>query len=372
MSLTALVRVERVDFVLDVSLTVADGDVVAILGPNGAGKSTLLRAIAGLLPLTSGRVVLDGQTLDDPAAGVRRAANERGVGVVFQDYRLFPHLSAADNVAFGPRSAGTSRTAAQALAQEWLTRVGLAGFGARKPGKLSGGQAQRVALARALARSPALLLLDEPLSALDASTRAEVRGELRRLLDDFRGPAVFVTHDPLDAMTLATRVVILESGRIVQEGAPAQIAQRPSTPYVAQLVGLSLLRGVATGGVLLLDDGTLVTTADTALAGPALAVVRPSSVAVASEAPSHSSVRNSWRRTVLSLQPIGDRVRVSFVGAPAVVADITNAAVAEMRLAQGDVVWVSVKATDITTYADASGADTSDAGISDAGISSPF
>ncbi|MDQ1682965.1 MAG: molybdate transport system ATP-binding protein [Frankiaceae bacterium] len=355
MSLEARVYVERGDFVLDVALTVADGEVVAVLGPNGAGKTTLLRTIAGLLPLTSGQVVLGGTTLDDPAGGVRRGPNERGIGVVFQDYRLFPHLSAADNVAFGPRSAGVPRAAARRQAKDWLARVGLAGLGDRKPAELSGGQAQRVALARALILTPALLLLDEPLAALDASTRAEVRGELRRLLDDFRGPAVFVTHDALDAMTLATRVVILEAGRVVQQGAPQEIAQRPATSYVAQLVGLSLLRGVAAAGVLLLADGTRVTTADTALNGAALAVVRPSSVVVATEAPSHSSVRNSWQRAVSGLQPLGDRVRVSFAGPPAVVADITNAAVAEMRLGVGDVVWVSVKATDITTYPDTSG-----------------
>ena len=349
------ITVSRGTFSLDVDVTVAAGEVLAVLGPNGAGKSTLLRVICGLLPMAAGRVALDGKTLESAPGGLRLPPNERGIGVVFQDYRLFPHLSAADNVAFGPRSAGVARAVARREAQGWLASVGLAGLADRMPGELSGGQAQRVALARALALRPALLLLDEPLSALDATTREEVRAQLRGVLDAFAGPAVFVTHDPLDAMTLATRVLIIEDGRVVQQGQPQQIAQRPATSYVAQLVGLSLLRGTATDGALLLSDGTVVHTADGSLNGPALAVVRPSSVALATQAPTHSSVRNVWQREVAGLRVLGDRVRVSFVGAPTLVADITNAAMAEMRLTAGDTVWVSAKATDITTYPDPQG-----------------
>ncbi|MDQ1701725.1 MAG: molybdate transport system ATP-binding protein [Frankiaceae bacterium] len=352
MTLTARVRVERGAFRLDVDVRAEAGHVVAVLGPNGSGKSTLLRAVAGLEALTSGAVTLAGRPLEDCAAGLRVPSYDRRIGLVFQDYRLFPHLSARDNVAFGPRSAGMARRVADARAAEWLDRLGLAGLAARKPRELSGGQAQRVALARALVTAPDALLLDEPLAALDVGTRAEVLGELRRSLAEFAGPVLLVTHDPLDAMTIADRLLIVEDGRVVQQGAPQEIVQRPVTRYVAQLVGLTLFRGTARAGVLALEDGSSLSTADTTLTGPALAVIRPSSVLVGAQAPGTSSARNVWQRRIEGLQALGDRVRITFDGAPAIVAEVTTAAVAEMRLAAGDTVWISVKATDITTYAD--------------------
>ncbi len=354
MSLDARVHVARDDFSLEVAVAVAAGEVVAVLGPNGSGKTTFLRALAGLLPLTSGVVTLAGRTLEDAAAGLRLPSYDRRIGLVFQDYRLFPHLSARDNVAFGPRCAGVPARTANARAAEWLERLALGPLAARLPGELSGGQAQRVAIARALVSAPDALLLDEPLAALDVATRADVLGELRTVLAAFPGPVLLVTHDSIDALTLADRLLILERGRVVQTGAPLEIVQRPTTAYVAQLVGLLLFRGVARAGVLTLEDGTTLATADTTLAGPALAVIRPSSVLVAVAPPGTSSARNVWERRIAGLQVLGDRVRITFHGRPALVAEVTTAAVAELRLAAGDTVWASVKATDITTYGDAS------------------
>jgi molybdate transport system ATP-binding protein len=219
MSLSARVVLCRGTLALDVAVEIADGEVLAVLGPNGAGKSTLLRVLAGLLPPDGGSVVLDGTEVWDGERHV--PAHRRDLGMVFQDYLLFPHLSVTDNVAFGLRTRGVRKPAARSAADRWLDRVGLAGLGSRRPGQLSGGQAQRAALARALVREPRVLLLDEPLSALDARTRLTVRAELRRHLGEFAGSTVLVTHDPVDAMALADRVVVVEDGSVVQEGTPA-------------------------------------------------------------------------------------------------------------------------------------------------------
>lgn len=355
MSLRARLRVRRGNFMLSVELHAHPGEVVAVLGPNGAGKSTLLRALAGLIPVDDGRVEVGDRVLEDTMGKCRISPQHRGVGVVFQDYLLFPHLSARENVAFGLRSTGVPKNVARARADQWLDRFGLAGLEARRPAELSGGQAQRVALARALCAQPNLLLLDEPLAALDVATRTEVRGLLGAQLAAFPGPALLVTHDPLEAMALAARLVILEHGRVVQDGPAAQIARRPATPYVARLVGLNLLRGNASGGILALDDGGRLTTGDTSVSGPTLAVVRPSAVVVHTSRPGPSSARNVWPGQLTSLEAIGDRVRVTVAGTPTLLADVTTQAVADLRLAAGDQVWVSLKATDIDTYAEPAG-----------------
>jgi molybdate transport system ATP-binding protein len=354
MTLSAHIVVRRPDLRLDIAFEAAQGEVVAVLGPNGAGKTTLLQALAGTVRLDDGRVTLDGRPLEDVAGARRVPAHERHVGVVHQDYRLFPHLSVLDNVAFGLRSRGTKRAESRDLAREWLHRVDLDTMAARRPGALSGGQAQRVALARALITSPRLLLLDEPLAALDTGTRTQMRAELRRHLAGFVGPTLLVTHDPVDAMTLAGRIIIIEAGCIVQDDSPTVVAERPATAYAAQVVGLTLFRGLARGGVLTVDgdEPLALVTAEPALNGAALAVVRPSSVLVSTAPPATSSARNVWPRRIAALESVAGRVRVTFDGTPTLHADITAAAVAEMRLATGDRVWASVKATDITAYAD--------------------
>lgn len=343
-------EVRRGEFTLRVAFHAADGEVLAVLGPNGAGKSTLLSALAGLTPLAGGRLTLAGHVLDDAATGAFVEPAQRPVGFVFQDYRLFPHLSVLDNVAFGPRVRGSSRAQAREQARPWLERFGLTPYAGRRPSGLSGGQAQRVALARALAADPALLLLDEPLSALDARTRLDVQGELRDHLARFPGPSLLVTHDPLEALVLADRLLVLEEGRIVQTGLPAEVARRPATEYVARLVGLNLYAGRGDGDHVRLDGGGAFVVPDHGEHGEVLVAVRPSSVVVSTHRPDPSSVRNTWEATVTGLSLLADRVRLDTEGTPAAIVDVTAAAVADLGLRAGTRVWLSVKATDLEIY----------------------
>ena len=348
MTLEAQIQATIGSFDLNVQFTVASRELVALLGPNGAGKTSVLRVLAGLVPLAAGRVRLDGGLLEDPAAGVRIAPERRPIGVVFQDYLLFPHLSVLENVAFGLRSRGTRRPAALNVASQWLERVGLEAYAHRKPGSLSGGQAQRVALARALATNPALLLMDEPMAALDASTRVELRRELRHQLASFDGVRLVVTHDPLEAMAMADRLVILEQGRLLQSGTPAEVAQHPRSRYVADLVGVNLYRGRARDHVIVLNEGGSLTVAEGA-DGEVFAVVHPRTVALYRTRPD-GTPRNVWEGRASNLDLQGDRVRVRLEGLPPIVAEVTPAAVRALGLDRGDSVWVSVKATEISVY----------------------
>jgi molybdate transport system ATP-binding protein len=346
--LAATLCVERGRFRLDVHLDVPPGGVLALLGPNGAGKSTALRALAGLTPLTAGSIQLAGRCLDDPRTGVLVPPAERAVGMVFQDYLLFPHLSAVDNVAFGLRAGGRSRAASRRTALSWLERVGLREVAAARPGALSGGQAQRVALARALAPEPRLLLLDEPLAALDAGTRMSVRSELRRHLADYGGCTVLVTHDPLDAMVLGDSLVVVEDGRVVQSGAPGDVARAPRTEYVARLVGLNLYRGRASGTRVEVDGGGALATVD-GRDGRVFATFAPGAVALHRAEP-QGSARNTWPGRVAGLEQRGGTIRVEVAASPPVLADVTAAAVADLDLTVGSAVWAAVKATEVHTY----------------------
>ncbi|KDN73734.1 ABC transporter ATP-binding protein [Streptomyces olindensis] len=341
--LDARLVVDRGAFRLDVTLAAAPGDVVALLGPNGAGKTTALRALSGLIPLTSGHLLLDGTRLDGTAP------ESRPVGVVFQDYLLFPHLTALDNVAFGPRCRGAGKAEARAQATEWLDRMGLADHAGAKPRRLSGGQAQRVALARALATRPRLLLLDEPLAALDARTRLEVRAQLRRHLAEFEAVAVLVTHDPLDAMVLADRLVVVEDGRVVQEGTPSDIARHPRTDYIARLVGLNLYKGRAEGHTVRLDTGPGITTTEE-LSGPVFVAFPPGAVTLYRDRPTGSSARNLWHCEVAGLETHGDQIRADLTGELPLTADLTTVAAAELDLHPGAPVWAAVKATQTHAY----------------------
>ncbi|MEV0005837.1 ABC transporter ATP-binding protein [Micromonospora sp. NPDC050980] len=340
--------VDRATFRLDVSLRIGAGEVVALLGPNGAGKTTALRALAGLQPLTAGHLVLAGRDVDRPDQRRWSPPEHRPIGVVFQNYLLFPHLSALDNVAFGPRRHGADRREARRRAADWLDRVGLAAQARSRPGRLSGGQAQRVALARALAVDPVLLLLDEPLAALDARTRLDTRAELHRHLAAHPGATLLVTHDPLDALVLADRLVIVEEGRVVQEGDAAAVTARPRTDYVARLVGLNLYRGVADGDAVRVDGRLTLTVAD-ALHGDAFVAFPPSAVALHPRRPD-GSPRNTWPAVIAGLQRHGDNLRVQLDGPVAVAADITPAAASHLDLAPGRAVWAAVKAAETRAY----------------------
>jgi molybdate transport system ATP-binding protein len=348
-SLMADVGVELDGFTLDVELGIEAGRTMAVIGANGAGKTTLLRALAGLRPLSRGRIDLDGVVLDEPDTGTYVPPEGRPVGVVFQDDLLFPHLSALDNVAFGLRRGGRRRAEARRLAGEWLERVGLAGRERARPAELSGGQAQRVALARALALNPSLLLLDEPLAALDATTRIETRRELRRHLATFAGVRVLITHDPVDAAVLADRIVVLDAGRVAQVGTPAEITARPRSRWVAELIGTNFFAGTAAGAHVSLDGGGLLTIADRVTAGRVFAVAHPRAVSVHRHRP-EGSARNAWPGRIDSVEPLGDRLRVRIEAAPAIVAEVTAGAAAEIGLVAGADVWVAVKATEIDVY----------------------
>jgi molybdate transport system ATP-binding protein len=336
-------------FTLDADLRVGAGEVVAVLGPNGSGKTTMLRLLSGLQALDAGHIRLDGDVLDAPASGRFRVPERRAVSVVFQDYLLFPHLSALDNIAFGVRAQGASKGEARRVAAMWLDRFELGAQPAAKPRALSGGQAQRVALARALATSPRLLLLDEPLAALDAGTRTTVRRDLRRHLDDFGGATLLVTHDPLDAIALAARVIILEDGRVVQQGSIQDITERPTSRYVADLIGLNLLHGTARGTTAALDGSSATVTLADPMEGRVNVLIHPNAVALHTSHPG-GSPRNQWSGRIAGFDLLGDRVRVRVHGDVNLVAEVTPAAVAALELHEGQEVWTAVKATEITAY----------------------
>jgi molybdate transport system ATP-binding protein len=348
MSLEARVGLGIGRLELAAELAVGTGELVVLLGPNGAGKTTLLRALAGLVTLDRGRVVLDGAVLEDTADGTWVPTERRPIGFVFQDYLLFPHLSALENVAFGLRARGLGRAEARRRAGAWLDRVGLAAHAGARPRALSGGQAQRVALARAMVGEPRLLLLDEPLAALDAATRAEVRRDLRRHLASFDGTRLLVTHDPLEAMALADRLVVLEAGRVTQTGSPAEVSQRPRSGYVAELVGVNLYRGRADGAAVeLAAGGRLIVAGDHR--GEVFAAVHPRAVALHRRVP-EGTPRNVLAGIADTIDVAGDRVRVRVAGPVPIVAEVTPAAVGELHLADGGPVWASVKATEVTVY----------------------
>ncbi|MCW2817763.1 MAG: transporter ATP-binding protein, partial [Marmoricola sp.] len=349
-------------FELALDLEVGPGEVLGVLGPNGAGKSTLLRAVAGLVELAEGRLAVGDRTWQDATTFL--PVEERRAGVVFQDYRLFPHLDVLDNVAFAARSAGAGRVVSRRTARDWLDRLGLGDLAARRPRDLSGGQAQRVALARALAREPEVLLLDEPMAALDAGARIEVRAFLREHLGEFAGPTVLVTHDPLEAMVLADRLLVVEQGRAVQQGTPAEVARRPASSYVARLVGLNLWAGRldpgpgTSGGprVVRLDGGgTLALTwpegdPEPDAGGRVLVSLRPSAITLHTERPGHTSTRNVWSGPVGGMEVLADRVRLQVLGSPEALVDLTPAAVAELGVVPGRDVWLSAKATELEAY----------------------
>ena len=348
MKLAARFTLARGELELDVDLTVEPGRTMALVGPNGAGKTSCLHALAGLVRIDAGSIALGDEVLDGGRGGRFVEPAQRGVGFVFQDLLLFAHLSVLENVAYGLRSRGMARQPARSSAAAWLERVGLEGVAQARPGELSGGQAQRVALARALATEPRVLLLDEPLSAVDSSARAQLRRELRAQLSAFDGVALVVAHDALDAFTLADRVAVLEEGRIVQENSVAAICSRPRSRFVADLVGINLFEGTAGGGRIdCAGGGHLV--AATPLAGPVLAAIHPRSVALFRTRP-EGSPRNVWRAPITSTERLGDRLRVRVGGVVPMVAEITPAALEDLQRGEPEDLWVAVKATEIEVY----------------------
>lgn len=338
---------------VEAALTAAEGETVAVLGPNGSGKSTLLAVVAGLLRPHRGRVVVDGRelTLAGDGRSVHVAPHDRRTALLGQEPLLFPHLSALDNVAFGARSSGASRREARVGAQVWLDRVGVGELSGRRPGRLSGGQAQRVAVARALAAEPQLLLLDEPMAALDVDVAPAMRQTLRTVLAD--RTVVLVTHDVLDALLLADRVVVLEAGRVVEEGPASEVLSRPRSAFAARLAGLNLVAGSWSGTEVQSGSGAVHgLTKDPApgIGDQVVATFRPHAVAVYRQRV-EGSPRNSFAVTVTGLEPLGDLVRVrGTADGQSLAADVTVQSVAALELATGQEVTFTVKATEVAVY----------------------
>ncbi len=348
MTLLAHLAVVRGSLDLRVELDARRGETIAILGPNGAGKSTLLRCLAGLERIDSGRLELDGTVLDDPAARIFIEPRHRHIGVVFQDDLLFPTLTVLENVAFGLRSRGATKSDARTRAASMLERLNLSTLAAARPAALSGGQSQQVALARALVTEPSLMLLDEPLAALDVTTKVEIRRAVREQLQAVDGTRILVTHDPVDAFALAERVVILEDGLISQSGVLADVAAQPRTRYVADLIGVNLFEGRATDQSVELTDGRRIVSAS-ATTGEVFVLVHPRSVALHRSRP-EGSPRNVWEGTVVDVDLERDRARVRVDGPIALTAEITAIAATQLAARPGEQIWLSVKATEVETY----------------------
>jgi molybdate transport system ATP-binding protein len=341
---------------IDVEFEVPAGKVLAVLGPNGAGKSTVLHVIAGLVRPDSGVVVVGDRRLTDTSAGIHVPTHDRRVGLLLQDALLFPHMSVAANVAFAG-SRRFSRPGRSSAAAQWLSEVDASDLADRMPRQLSGGQAQRVALARALAAEPDVLLLDEPLAGLDVAAASAMRKVLRRVLCREGRAAVLITHDLLDVLTLADRVLVLESGHIAESGSTPTILAAPRSRFGARFAGVNLVGGTA-GGTGELSTGWGTTwhgiPADDVVSGePAVAIFAPAAVAVYRDKP-HGSPRNTVEVTVGELDSRGPVIRVRAEeqpdGAPGLAADITAESAADLRLAPGDRVFFSVKAQEVTVY----------------------
>ena len=333
---------------LRTALEVADGETVALAGPSGAGKTTTLRLIAGLAHPARGRVVCAGEVWLDSALGLSLVPERRSCGYLFQEYALFPHLRAWENVAYG--MGAVPRRLRPERARELLTRFGVESLADARPASLSGGERQRVALARALARGPQVLLLDEPLSALDARTRAGASRELAALLAEADVPALLVTHDFEDASLLADRVAVVDRGRIVQTGPAAELAAAPRSAFVADFTGAAVLHGEteqSAGGLTLvtLDGGGRIASTDAAR-GRVAASVFPWEVALEpGSTQQHGSARNRLEAKVVSVTRIGNRVRVGLETPQPLAAEVTEAAVSDLALEPGRVVTATWKAT---------------------------
>ena len=355
--LRARVARRRGALAVDATLEVARGTVLALVGESGAGKSTLLRLIAGLEPLDDGRVEVDGEAWADTTAGVHLPVEQRPLGWVAQDYAVFPHLSALENVAFGLRASGVAAREARSRADVALARVGLAEAAGRRPAHLSGGEQQRVALARALVLRPRLLLLDEPFGALDPATRQAMRRLLRALVAEERVTTVCVTHSPLEALAIGERIAVLEHGRIVQEGTAAELLRRPRSPVVARFLGINCFRGTigrrdGTGLVEIRTDTGSIAAVDPGGDDEVFATVDPRDIVVALDAPS-GSARNVFRGVVAEVSPeppVGERVRVALATEPPLVAEVTAEAVEALGLTVGLPVFAAFMATGVTPY----------------------
>ena len=361
--LRARVALQQGDFHLDVALDVPAGQVLAVVGPNGSGKSTLLQILAGLLRPHTGTVRLGARTLTDVSAGTLVPPRDRRFGLLSQDPALFPHLSARENIAFGPRSTGQPARRAREHAEHWLAQVGMSDHARHRPGRLSGGQQQRVAIARALAAAPEVLLLDEPLAALDVQTAPLVRQLLAEQVRASGTTTVLVSHDVLDAMVLADRVAVLHEGRVAEQGPVADVLGAPRTPFAATLAGVNLLPGellarnrvrTSLGEWRCTEPGEGAGAAHLGPGQPCVLRIRPSAVEIHAQHPGEPNVA---RTTVRWVEPADGGVRLRLSGSPELVADVPAAQVDPVWLRPGAQVWLRVDPRDVQTGAAAGQAD---------------
>jgi molybdate transport system ATP-binding protein len=345
-------------FQLDVALIVPTGRTLVVVGESGSGKSTLLRLLAGLERPDSGRIALDGHAWFDSAAGIGVPAWERTVGFVPQDYALFPHLTVSENVAFGLRAQGISAASAMPRVARSLDQLGIAAHAHARPGELSGGQQQRAALARALVLEPELLLLDEPLSALDLHTRQVIRTELRRILESLPCVTVYVTHAPSEALVLGEQIAVLENGRMTQVGGREEFLLRPRSRYVAGFLGINLFHGriverLADGLVRVsTGHGDVLSVAPDGDDLNVVLTVAPAAIALHRERPLGDTL-NSFPGRIAELAPqppTGDRVRITLESEPRLVAEVSSNALARLGMREQDAVWASFEAADVVCY----------------------
>ncbi|WP_376795358.1 ABC transporter ATP-binding protein [Thermogemmatispora sp.] len=363
-------------FRLTISLQAEAGHTTVLLGESGAGKSTVLRLLAGLLRPRRGQMILDGTCYFDSERGLFVPPQERPIGYVFQDYLLFPHLTVFENIAFGLRAQGLPGPEVRRRTEAAIEQMRLSGLAGRRPAQLSGGQQQRVALARALVLQPRLLLLDEPLAALDVQTQREVRQELRRLLSEIGITTIFVTHNHLEALLFGDQILVLDNGQVIQQGSRRELLERPRSAYIAELVGLNFLRGrlvtreagslctLAINGAhhpwqvsAILDEG------ESAEAGPAdeaCVVVDPRSITLY-RTPPEGSARNLFAGEIVQILPLSagqgpahdGRVRVSIAidpSLPPLTAEITEESLQRLELHEGSHVYAGFKATEARAY----------------------
>lgn len=357
MTLDLDIRAHVGSFTLEAALTAHSGEVLAILGPNGSGKSTLLGTIAGLVPAREGRIGLAGRLLEGRLTAQDRHVwlppERRRVALLGQRAMLLPHLSALENVAFGPRAQGVPRVTARGRAMSWLDEVGMGEYAERRPAQLSGGQQQRVALARALASEPDALLLDEPFTSLDTQTAAQARRLIAEQRDRVGVPMILVTHDPMDAVVLAARTLVLREGRVEQQGTTAEVLGHPRSPFVAAMAGVNLVTGAGEAdGALRSEDGLRWRgrgdAVSTAAAGTC--VFAPGSVRIhhAPEQVGDASAVNGWRGTVAMMDPVPGGIRLFTAEHPRIAVDCPSTTALALGIRLGTSLSFSIAPDDLS------------------------
>ncbi len=332
-------------FEVDAAIDVAAGGTTALLGPNGAGKSTIVTALGGLQPLTSGFVKLGDRVLEDVSSGVFVRPEDRRIGIVFQHALLFRHLNVLQNIEFGPKSLKRDRNQTREVVEEWIERLELESLTDRKPSQLSGGEIQRVAIARTMATEPELLILDEPLAAIDASARPHVRRLISDFLATFDGPAIVITHDPTEAFLLSESVTILENGVVTDAGPVDAVRLTPKSAYAADLAGVNFVTGQAANGIVTAGAHD-IHIADSELVGGVVVTIHPRSISLHTTRP-EGSARNVWATTVERIEATRDKVRVLTGDPLQLTAEVTTAGAEAVGLAVGEPIWISIKATEI-------------------------